>query len=68
MMKVDDRPYLIADDKGVVCGMVTHWNPHGTKEVIVQYFDGSGSSEYFGDLTFPNGAEKAREYLNSKEP
>lgn len=60
-------PNLITDDKDIVCGIVTKWNPYGLGEAIVQFFDGSADSCIFSELSFPNGADKAREYLNSKE-
>jgi hypothetical protein len=36
-------------------------------ECIVQYFDGSASSEIFSELKFMRGPEPARIYLNNKE-
>jgi len=54
-------------DNGEVIGIVTHWNPYGAEECIVQYFDGSASSAVFKELSFPNGEERARKYLNDKE-
>jgi hypothetical protein len=62
-----DAPNLIYDDRRVICGCVTHWNPFGLGEAIVQFFDGSADSAIFSELQFVNGREKAREYLNSQE-
>lgn len=58
---------LVADSEGFVVGVVIGWNPHGVGECIVQYFDGSADSAIASELNFPNGREKAYEYLNGKE-
>jgi hypothetical protein len=61
-------PNIIADSDGNVVGVAVKWNPSGIGEIIVQYFDGSADSAYGKDLHFPNGREKAYEYLSSLEP
>jgi hypothetical protein len=63
-----DAPNLVADSEGFVVGITTGWNPHGLGECIVQYFDGSADSAFFSELNFPNGREKASEWLNAREP
>lgn len=60
-----DDPCLVANDDGEVIGVVTQWNPHGIGEAIVQFFNGSADSAIFKELNFPNGKNKARDYLNS---
>lgn len=65
--KVADN--TVIDEYRKVVGYATKWNPtsfHG--ECIVQYTDGSADSAFFSDLTFANGRDKAREYLNGREP
>lgn len=61
-------PNLVADSDGFVVGVITHWNPHGIGECIVQYFDGSADSAFFSELVFPNGREEAMNWLNNREP
>lgn len=63
-----DAPNLVADREGFVVGTATRWNNHGTGEVIVQYFDGSASSEFASELRFPNGRQRAYEWLTAREP
>lgn len=60
-------PNLVADRDGFVVGIATKWNVHGVGEVIVQYFDGSASSEFASELEFPNGRTEAYDYLNRLE-
>jgi len=62
-----DAPNLVADSEGFPVGWATQWNYHGIGEVIVQYVDGSASSEFASELEFPNGREVAYEWLNAKE-
>lgn len=61
-------PNLVADDEGNHVGVVTHWNPHGVGEAIIQYFDGSATSEIIDEINFPNGREAAVKYMSDKEP
>jgi len=69
IMKYDpDAPNLVADREGFIVGVVTKWNNHGVGEVIVQYFDGSADSAFASELKFPNGRQKAYDWLNSREP
>lgn len=63
-----EAPNLVANEGGFVVGIATKWNPHGLGEIIVQYFDGSTSSMYASELRFPNGRQKAYEYLTAREP
>lgn len=58
---------VMNEDTGEITGIVTHWNPYGSDEAIVQYFDGSASSMLFKELAFPNGEDRARKFLNDKE-
>lgn len=62
-----DAPNAVANDKGVIEGWATKWNPVGLGECIVQFLDGSADSCIFSELNFPNGADKARDLLNSRE-
>jgi hypothetical protein len=62
-----DAANLVADKDGKIVGIITRWNPHGLGEAIVQYFDGSADSAFFKELIFPNGADKARQFLNRTE-
>lgn len=66
-IKDTNAPNLIADKNGELVGIVTKWNPCGFGECIVQYFDGSADSDFFGELIFPNGVNEARTYLDSLE-
>lgn len=61
-------PNIVVDPSGHPEGIVTMWNPHGIGECIVQFFDGSASSMFFTELTFLNGMDQARKYLNDREP
>lgn len=60
-------PNLVADQDGFIVGVLTHWNPHGLGEAIVQYFDGSADSAFVSELNFPNGRDKAYTWLNQRE-
>jgi hypothetical protein len=57
----------VLDDEGRIIGYVTHWNPHGLGECIVQYLDGSADSAIFNELNLGN-REGARDYLDGLEP
>jgi len=61
-------PFLVANEAGFIVGSATKWNSAGLGEVIVQYFDGSASSEMASELRFPNGRKKAYEALTAREP
>lgn len=63
-----DSPYLVADREGFVIGTAIRWNNVGIGEIIVQYFDGSASSEFASELKFPNGRQRAYEALHAREP
>jgi hypothetical protein len=62
-----DLPNLVLDEENRSIGIAVKWNPVGLGECIVQYFDGSASSEIFSELKFMRGPEPARIYLNNKE-
>lgn len=66
-VKDTNAPNLVCNDNEEIVGIVTHWNPHGLGECIVQYFDGSADSAFFKELSFPNGEQRARDYLDSLE-
>lgn len=62
-----NSPFLVANGAGFIVGIATKWNSFGLGEVIVQYFDGSASSELASELRFPNGRQKAYDALNDRE-
>jgi hypothetical protein len=57
---------IVLDENGNAIGAITHWNPHGLGECIVQYYDGSADSAIFSELNLVD-KEEARIYLNSLE-
>lgn len=61
-------PDTVADKEGNIIGSVVKWNPVGFGECIVQYNDGSASSELFSELIFPGGRDEALEFLYSRGP
>jgi hypothetical protein len=63
-----DAPNLVADSEGFHIGIATGWNPVGVGECIVQFFAGDASSMLFSELIWPNGKDKAMDYLNNREP
>lgn len=60
-------PNIVVNDRGNMVGCVTHWNPSGIGEAVVQYFDGSADSATFKELKFLHGEEAARKYLDDKK-
>lgn len=61
-------PNLVSDVQGFVIGYAQKWNPVGIGEVIVWFFDGSADSMVASEIGFPNGREKAYDWLNKREP
>lgn len=66
-VKDTNAPNLVCNDNEEIVGIVIKWNPHGLGECIVQYFDGSADSTFFKELSFPNGEDAARKYLDDQE-
>lgn len=62
-----DNVLLVKDRMHNVVGVATKWNPCGIGECIVQYFDGSASSELFGEILWVHNSTDARLKLNSLE-